>query len=85
MQVPTEFRCSGQKEKESTLLGSDDLYLRAYSMCVLANTQGCMLSLGLGHLNSIEKTWVQAETGYCDTSQHHWQSLNQDWSFIVDS
>jgi len=28
--VPTELGCSGQKEKESTLLGSDDLYLRAY-------------------------------------------------------
>jgi len=27
------------------------------------------------------------ETGCCDTSQaqHRWQSLNEDWAYIVDS
>jgi len=25
------------------------------------------------------------EAGCCDTSQHRWQSLNEDWAFIVDS
>jgi len=25
------------------------------------------------------------EVGCCNTSQHHWQSLNEDWAFIVDS
>jgi len=24
------------------------------------------------------------EAGCCDTSQHRWQSLNEDWAFIVD-
>jgi hypothetical protein len=57
-------------------------------LSVLANTQGFMLSLGLGQSDSIEQTWVQVllwRGAAALASQHHWPSLNDNWAFIVDS
>jgi len=36
-------------------------------------------------LDSAETGSDIVEAGCCDTSQHRWQSLNEDWAFIVDS
>ena len=37
--------------------------------------------------NRFRHSWgrVLRQAGCCDTSQHRWQSLNEDWVFIVDS
>ena len=59
-----EFGRSRQKQQESALLGGDDMYLHAYIcewvLSVLSDTHGFMLSLGLGHSDSIEQTGVLA-------------------------
>jgi len=53
---------------------------------VLSDTLGLMLSLGWRHeLDSAETGSELVEAGCCDTSQHRWQSLNEDWAFTADS
>jgi len=71
------------------LLDGDDLYLYAYVCWVVsiirhsgfyakprARTHG---------LDLAETGSGLVEAGCCDTSQHRWQSLNEDWAFMVDS
>jgi len=55
-------------------------------LSALSDTQGFLLSLGLGHgLDLAEMDWGIIEAGCCDTSQHCWESLNEDWAFTVDA
>jgi len=56
-------------------------------LSVLSDTLGFMVSLGARtHEHDLAETGPDiVEAGYCDTSQHRWQSLNEDWVFIVDS
>jgi len=69
-------------------LDSDDLYLSAH-VCWVVNI--------IRHSGFYSQPWARTheldlpetgsdivEAGYCDTSQHCWQSLNEDWAFIVD-
>jgi len=71
------------------LLDGDDLYLSAHV---------CWVVSIIRHSGVYAQPRTQtheldlAETGSgiveavcCDTSQHRWQSLNEDWAFIVDS
>jgi len=71
------------------LLDGDDLYLSAHVCWVVsiirhsgfyAQPRARTHKFDLAEMGS-----DTVETGYCDTSQHHWESLNEDWVFIVDS
>ena len=73
------------------LLDSDDLYLSAYVCWVVsiirhsvfyAQSRARTHELQVDLAETVSDT---VDTGCCDTSQHHWESLNEDWVFIVDS
>ena len=81
-----EFGCS---RRVWALLDGDDLYLSAYVCWVVSIIRHsgfyAQPRARIHELDLAETGSGIVEAGCCDTSQHRWQSLNEDWAFIVDS
>ena len=81
----------GRSRQVWALLDSDDLYLSAY-VCwvvnIIRHSGFYAQPRAWTHELQVDLTETGpgiVEGGCCDTSQHHWQSLNEDWAFIIDS
>ena len=71
-------------------LDSDDLYLSAHVCWVVSIIRHSRFySQPRARTHELDLTETGSdmivEAGCCDTPQHRWQSLNEDWAFIVDS
>ena len=79
----------GRSRRVWALLDDDDLYLNAYMCWVVSIIRHfgfyAQPRARTHELDSAETGSGIVEVGCCDTSQHCWQSLNEDWAFIVDS
>ena len=80
----------GRSRRVWALLDGDDLYLSAYVCWVVSIIRHsgfyAQPPRAWTHQLDLAETGLDiAEAGCCDTSQHRWQSLNEDWAFIVDS
>ena len=73
------------------LLDGDDLYLNVYvcwAVSIIRHSGFHAQSRAWTHefeIDLAETGSGMVGAGCNDTSQHHWQSLNEDWVFIVDS
>ena len=76
----------GHSRQVWALLNGDDLYLSAHVYWVVSIHSGFYVQprARTQELDLAETGSGIVEAGCCDTSQHRWQSLNEDWAFIVD-
>jgi len=77
-----EFRRSHQKEKESTLRWWWPVFICHIHLCwvVSINRHTGFYAQPRAQTHGLDLADL-VEAGSCNTSQHRWQSLNDDWAF----